>query len=289
MELNTKYKALISLLTLQILLIVSVVFLDNDIKNIQDYILVTLIMITSMIGLIQGLLPGLVSSMIFVAILGTLSLYRDFISSDLAITNIETSKLLTDYIWIALLPIVGYTSGSIGDIIKKSFKKYEVNQDYLKQFSCIDTATNLKNEKYFYIDTRKEMSKYKRYDYKFSVIMVRVKYFEEFLSTYGDAKGEMLIKSIADIISEEVRVSDEVYKMKEDTFAILLPATEKQGAEIKRDQIAEKISNIAIDNSSKKQLGFDIEVEVSSLEYSGDEISPVEFKNLLEEELVYSV
>lgn len=289
MELNTKYKIFISFLTLEILLIVSVVFLDNDIKNIQDYILVTLIMITTMIGLTQGLILSLISSMLCVAILGTLSLYRDFISTDLAITSVDTAKLLTDYIWIALLPVVGYTSGSIGDIIKKTFEKSNVSQDYLKQFGCIDAITNLKNEKFFYIDTRKEMSKHKRYGYKFSVIMVKVKYFEEFKSIYSDVKGEMLIRSIADIIMEEVRVSDDVYTMGEDTFAILLTATEKQGADIKRDRIAERVAKIEIDDSDKKYSGFDIEVQVSALEYSDDEISPIEFKNLLEKELIYSV
>lgn len=166
------------------------------------------------------------------------------------------------------------------------FREYSTiieHQRRLAQYQAVhDGLTGVYNQKYFkeYLET--EMCRSQRYKRPLSLIMCDIDYFKRFNDTYGHLAGDKILKTVASIISENVRSSDIVARYGGEEFAVLLMETSAEDAEniAKRlkeltDQaveiagrIKDKIEHtkIAVDHS---EVGVTMSMGVSS--YKGDE------------------
>lgn len=275
-----KSKILMLLFSLEILLIINFLFIKNNLENMTDFILLLTTVLISIIGIFQGIIWSLILSICAVFLFGS------YIFFQIVFFNISSNNFILDYTWLLIFPIVGYTSGYLGNIFTHIMKKNEFYNTNLDSYVTVDIITNFKNSKAFYIDLKEEIDRSIRYKNNLSVILIKIKYLHEFKSIYGVNKTNLLLSTISQNILEVSRSSDKKYKIEEDIFALILPNTALDGANITKCKIKNKIKLISLIENEDL---FNIESQTSCLEYSKKNQTPIEFKQSLESELQYDV
>ncbi len=107
----------------------------------------------------------------------------------------------------------------------------------IKELAITDGLTGLYNYRYFHERLSEALARSKRFPENVSLILVDVDKFKQLNDTYGHQVGDMVLKSLAQAISEELRRIDILARYGGDEFAIILPHTSENGAK----RVAEKI------------------------------------------------
>ena len=129
--------------------------------------------------------------------------------------------------------------------------------DKLRDSSLRDGATGLYNRRFMeeFIDKSAEQAI--RSHVSYSILMIDIDYFKMVNDTYGHDAGDIVIKSLAEILQSSVRKADLPIRYGGEEFLILLHNTTPQGAL----EIAEKIRT----NFSEKKYQFGSETVQKTL------------------------
>ena len=95
-----------------------------------------------------------------------------------------------------------------------------------------DALTGLGNRRFFEIVARAELARTRRYHRPLALGFVDVDFFKEVNDRLGHQAGDQLLQLIAREIRRVMRSSDMVARMGGDEFAVLLPETPAEGAEV---------------------------------------------------------
>jgi diguanylate cyclase (GGDEF)-like protein len=132
------------------------------------------------------------------------------------------------------------------------FREYSAKIEHEKrkaEYKAVhDGLTGLYTQKYFKELLQREVTRSQRYKRPVSLIMCDVDHFKKFNDTYGHLCGDMVLKTVAGIISSNVRSSDTVARYGGEEFAILLIESSLDHAEavaIRLRQITERAIDIA--------------------------------------------
>lgn len=115
--------------------------------------------------------------------------------------------------------------------------------------ASIDALTGLGNKGLFYYLIKHEVRKYLRGtqdkcpSYSFSLAMIDIDDFKVLNDTYGHLAGDNVLKQMAQIFEQNVRISDTVIRWGGEEFAIILPGTDNKGALVFLERIREIIAN----------------------------------------------
>lgn len=121
--------------------------------------------------------------------------------------------------------------------------------------SQTDSLTELYNRRKFTEDMTAELERCKRYEHTFCLIILDVDDFKAFNDNYGHSEGDKCLQYVARVLKENGnRVSDKVYRIGGEEFAILLPGTDLPGAEKVCEEIltqfeTEKIPHLFAQNN----------------------------------------
>lgn len=123
--------------------------------------------------------------------------------------------------------------------------------DKLRDSSLRDGATRLYNRRFLeeFIDKSSEQAL--RSNISYAILMIDIDYFKMVNDTYGHDSGDIVIKTLAEILQENIRKADLAIRYGGEEFLILLYNTTPEGAK----QVAEKI-RIHF-NTKKFQFGND--------------------------------
>ena len=145
-----------------------------------------------------------------------------------------------------------------------------------------DGLTGLFTHKYFKEHLEREISRSQRYKRPVSLVMCDIDFFKRFNDEYGHLAGDEILRTVARIISENVRTSDIVARYGGEEFAILLIETGHKEVQsvAKRlkalldqsievaERIKEKVEHTHIDFENKN-VGVTLSMGLSS--YDGHE------------------
>jgi diguanylate cyclase (GGDEF)-like protein len=136
----------------------------------------------------------------------------------------------------------------LASVVLENNRSFQITQD----LANIDGLTGLNNRRYFFLLAAKEMRRSVRFKKNLSLLMVDLDYFKEINDTYGHQVGDNVLKHLGHLIRESLREIDIAGRYGGDEFAILMPETSEQNAEILGNRIREKIrENIFLTEAGK--------------------------------------
>jgi diguanylate cyclase (GGDEF)-like protein len=107
----------------------------------------------------------------------------------------------------------------------------------LEKLSVTDGLTGLFNHRHFWNLMNTEMSTVAQNNGNLALVLVDLDDFKRVNDKFGHSVGDVLLKTIADVLSDTVRDTDIVARYGGEEFAIMLPDTDESGVQ----NVAEKL------------------------------------------------
>lgn len=126
---------------------------------------------------------------------------------------------------------------SVNDQLEQQKQELQSANRALKSLATTDGLTGLHNHRAFQEKLAEEFERTQRYKMPFSVILIDVDNFKLYNDSYGHPEGDVVLKTVAQLLREQVRVTDYVCRYGGEEFVILLPGTEAHGAQ----EVAERL------------------------------------------------
>lgn len=135
----------------------------------------------------------------------------------------------------------------------------------LAQQTTIDPTTGMLNKRSFQARGAIEIQKARRYQRPLSLLRIDADQLNAIQTTYGADGGETVLRALTSSIFDGTRVSDLVARVDAEQFAILLPETNAQGAELLAERLRRKISDLSVPIDGE-MVGCTISVGVAAAE-----------------------
>ena len=119
-----------------------------------------------------------------------------------------------------------------------------VNNEKLKQLGLTDALTNIHNRRYFMQRLEEEVVRGLRQELPVSCLFIDIDHFKSFNDLYGHFVGDEVLRYVANIIKQQMRLSDVLARYGGEEFSVLLTNTDSKLAQ----EIAERI-RVAIANA----------------------------------------
>lgn len=109
--------------------------------------------------------------------------------------------------------------------------------ELLKNLAVTDELTRLNNFRKFNIEIDEECKRASRYNHNLSLIYLDIDDFKIFNDTYGHVEGDKVLRSTAQVITDNLREHDSAYRYGGEEFTIILPETNVQQAELVAERL----------------------------------------------------
>ncbi|MFH1305419.1 MAG: response regulator [Candidatus Omnitrophota bacterium] len=133
--------------------------------------------------------------------------------------------------------IFAYILTERGKEIAKNGRFTELNLEQV----LIDKEVDLYNLRYFRKCLDDEMARAEKFKRPFSLVLVDIRNFDKLIGTRGSAKGSRILSDIASILKTDLWAVNTPARYDKNAFIVLLPETEKKGAEKMANLVQEKI------------------------------------------------
>ena len=135
-----------------------------------------------------------------------------------------------------------------------------VNNEKLKLLGLTDALTGIHNRRYFMQRMEEEVSRGVRQQLPVSCLFIDVDHFKTFNDVYGHSVGDIVLREVALIIKQQMRLSDVLARYGGEEFSVLLVNTDTQLAQ----DIAERIRQAIAEATFKaKGVAENLHVTVS--------------------------
>jgi diguanylate cyclase (GGDEF)-like protein len=134
------------------------------------------------------------------------------------------------------------------DNYSQKLAQLEKRTQELQKEVLIDGLTGLYNGGYFTQRLNEEFLRCKRYNNELSLVLIDIDYFQRINKEYGNQAGEYILMKVANIILNNTRNSDVVFRIENDRYGIVLPNTDEAGAFQEAERIRKAIDQEKIIN-----------------------------------------
>jgi diguanylate cyclase (GGDEF)-like protein len=148
--------------------------------------------------------------------------------------------------WILLLAMLGSLCLEALTIFRPMVRRIFLYSQRLLHLSTTDPLTGICNRAGFAQRAGIEVSRAVRHGHAVSLLFLDADHFKRVNDTYGHEGGDIVLKTIAEIITGAVRPSDIVARYGGEEFYVIAPETEVQGAYVLAERIRHQIAERAI-------------------------------------------
>jgi len=143
--------------------------------------------------------------------------------------------------------IICYLISTVNRILRE--ERHMASTDYL---------TGIANSRSFYNMANTELERMRRYKHPFTIAYFDLDNFKMINDNFGHTIGDNVLREIAGIIKNNIRLSDLTGRLGGDEFAILLPETDYESAKI----VMNKVHKILLDTMKKNRWGTTFSIGV---------------------------
>jgi diguanylate cyclase (GGDEF)-like protein len=135
-----------------------------------------------------------------------------------------------------------------------------------------DELTKLYNHRYFLRSLEKEIKRAKRYGDEISLLMIDVDHFKNYNDTWGHLKGNVVLKTVAEILTYSARESDIVARYGGEEFSVIISQAEKGQAAVVAERIRQEVYDHPFPGEEKQPGGkLTISVGLATFPFDGQE------------------
>ena len=113
---------------------------------------------------------------------------------------------------------------------KEKNQELEVSNQALAERANRDGLSGLYNHRCFQEILAKELSRAKRYQRSLALLFMDIDHFKNFNDTNGHPAGDLVIRTIGELLTTSLRISDTVARYGGEEFTVILPETDRTGA-----------------------------------------------------------
>lgn len=136
--------------------------------------------------------------------------------------------------------------------------RYKKMEEELRCLSVTDCLTNCYNRRYFVQKLEEEIERAKRAGRKFSLVMLDIDRFKSINDRFGHNAGDLVIKSVAEVIKNRIRKIDTLARWGGEEFVILLPDTPVDKAAVLAEELRESISKMDVPGVDRVTASFGV-------------------------------
>jgi len=122
----------------------------------------------------------------------------------------------------------------------------------LEKAAALDKLTGLLTEASFMQQGDQALAYAKRHCSEMSVVRIDIEHFAEIFVKHGREIGEQILAKVASLINDEKRTEDIAARLGVARFALLLPSSDPQGAEIVVSRVCQRVARL------KLKMGKDV-------------------------------
>ena len=169
------------------------------------------------------------------------------------------------------LGFVAFDAGNLGPCaiiarqLAATFKASDLHAQVV-ELSLTDALTGVYNRRYFDLFLRNEVNRCIRLGSGLAIILLDIDHFKKYNDTYGHQAGDKVIQNVALCMQEGRRNTDVAARIGGEEFALILPETQIEGAQI----VAEKIQHVI---GTSPNFGHPITVSIGISALTGAEIT----------------
>lgn len=115
--------------------------------------------------------------------------------------------------------------------------------DALKRFATVDGLTGVMNHRAFKEKLFEEVYRARRYDHPLTLLMMDLDDFKKINDTHGHLYGDYMLRIVADIIKNNIRMVDIVARYGGEEFTVILANAEKEAVMGTAQRIRQKIAD----------------------------------------------
>ncbi len=117
-----------------------------------------------------------------------------------------------------------------------------------RAFSGTDGLTHAANAALFYEEGQREMKRAARYQRPLTLARLAINDYNRITGTLGWNMGESLVRAVTETVMKTLRTTDIVAKLDAHEFAILMPETKKEDAEVAVHKVQEHLAEMVKQN-----------------------------------------
>jgi diguanylate cyclase (GGDEF)-like protein len=146
---------------------------------------------------------------------------------------------------------------------------FREREGHLRRLAALDELTVTANRRFFFEQCQREVARAVRYGRPVSVLMVDVQGLRAINENLGHAAGDGMLKSVALALRASLRTHDLVGRYGDTVFALLLPETDKEGADVVAQRCLARVRALTPEEDVRGTHGLNVSVGVATFPTSG--------------------
>lgn len=179
--------------------------------------------------------------------------------------------------WLLAVPAAAFVSGSLHESVDGMIERLSSLNTEIEDLIAVDEMTGLDNAKRFAFRVVEEISRCRRYGGEFSLVIVKIAFLEELEDVHGLRVQKLVVQKFAEALKSVKRLEDFLSRIGRDEFSFVVPNTPKEGADILKTRIRERLPYLDISPVGEdfRRIPLTIRIGTATFPADGEEYIPL--------------